>query len=404
MKNDLATLISGNVFAHIINVIVVLVSAQLYTPEALAEIGVVTAIVAIGANLASGRYHLAIPLEHFIIRKIHLLSISIIFSFFTAIGFGSVLIVIGPYLNANNSFNLVISYPFMIFALIFAGSFFLCIQHFLSSIGRFKTISSAKIGKNLSGGVYQIISGLLNPTSLNLLVAMLINYLTVVVMHFRLLCVSIKVIKRRNHYTPKLLRKYLYLPIKSLPESILHTGTYQLSILILAIFLDSGYMGLVFLTLQLLSLPMIVFGAAMGNLYIQRVASDVAINTITKQFLVILSVVSLLYYICIQTLVPALVLLILPARWAGVSEIAPLLGLWFCLQLIVSPLMYYFHAIKKSQIALNLQLYGFCHILGIILLSTVFNREDILVYFAIAQASFNFIVLLTLTFYIVKKK
>lgn len=382
--------------------VVVIISTRLYSPEALAQIGIAITLITIGVSLASGRYHLAIPLERMIIRKIQLLSISTILAFFTALFFAIILIIFRTLVDTNNSFNLVTSYPFVICILIFAGSFFLSLQNFLSSIGKFKNISSTKVSKNLFGGVYQIILGFIHPVAFNLLTALLINYLSVMIIHRRLLCVCLKTLNHRRNNIPILLQKYFYFPLKSLPEAILDTGTSQISIIILAMFLDSSYMGLVFISMQLLSIPMMVIGSAVGNLYMKRLDRNATINSITKQFIFALSLVSLLYYICIYTFVPSLILIILPEKWAGVADIVKLLGIWFCLQLTISPMMYYFHAIKRSEIALRLQVYGSVHKIGIILSSALFDPESILIYFTIGQSSFSFLVLLMLAAYVRK--
>ena len=382
--------------------VVVIISTRLYSPEALAQVGIAVTFVTIGVSFASGRYHLAIPLERMIIRKIQLLSISTILSFFTAIFFTMILIIFRTLIDTSNSFNLVTNYPFVICILIFAGSFFISLQNFMSSIGKFKNISSTKVSKNLFGGVYQIIFGFINPVSFNLLIALLINYLSVIIIHRRLLNICLKTFNHRKNNIPILLTKYIYLPLKSLPEAILNTGTSQISIIILAMFLESSYMGLVFISMQLLSIPMMVIGSAVGHLYMKGLDRNATINTITKQFIVALSLVSLLYYICLYTFVPSLILIVLPEKWAGVADIVKVLGIWFCLQLTVSPMMYYFHAIKRSDIALRLQVYGSVHKIGIILSSALFDPESILFYFTIGESSFNLIVLLTLVAYVRK--
>ena len=295
-KNVL-TLITGTTIAQVVPLLSYPLLTRLYTPSDFGLLGVFVSIYTILSVFATGKYELAIVLAKKNKEAVTLvyicLIINIVFSLFLLL----VIIIFNNKildLSGNQSLGYWLYFiPLVVFLL----GIFQTFTYYNTREEAFKEISKSRIAKSISLSTVQVLVGISKFSSIGLILGNIVSNFT---SNLNLIKTFIKKegVKINNSIKIKELkevsRKHINFPKYILFSTLLNTASVQLPIIIFSIYYSSSFVGQFTLSQKVLSLPMILIGGAIGQVYYQKIAKNSSDNIVgdmtMKLYKVLLSI------------------------------------------------------------------------------------------------------------------
>lgn len=383
IKSDLAkyvlVLMSGTMIAQTMSYFFAPLITRLYTPEQSAELGIFSLIVAIGGALATARYELALPIVKANVHSYRLylvaLRITIIVSVFSCI------LVVIPFILGQD-INRILFYILLPIAL-FSTAMYNIGTNWAIRLKLFKSISLSKISSSITSNISKVIFGWYNLGYIGLIFGATIGLLVSNIWFFKNLSISNKLYRIKSN-SPRnflLAKQFKEFPKINLPHTLMDLGRDLLiAILLLQIFSKEDY-GLYDLSYRMLKLPLMLAGAAIGQVFFQKCAEKINRNedvlpVITKavKTLIMLSIVP---FSVVFLYGEELFSFVFGESWRGAGSFSEIMAPWFMLNFIISPITSLPLILRKQRSFFIISIFGSVTLVLSIILPQLFFAADI---------------------------
>ena len=349
LKN-VSMLASGTGLSQVITILVAPLLTRLFMPEDYGFFAIFISIVAILSVLATCRYEMAIilPRKSRDGEEIYLLSVLIaftmsIFIFFIIFFFSE---NINLYIGFTESSYLIYLIPLFV---LFTGMG-LSNDFFLNRNKDYSSMSYLKISQSLSIATVTLILGYFSFGVYGLVLGNLIGMLIFVIAgiffsskFFNLNLLNINFLRLRI-----LFKENIDFLRYGTPAGIVGVSAYQSFFIFSGIHFGSYILGLFYLVERIVGLPSSIIGNSFGQVFYQRV-SKIKINesfTEVRNFLVGLTIISILIHLCIYLLLYYFLAPIFGNEWTGAIEFVKYFILIGSFSFIFAPLSYLFNYLR----------------------------------------------------------
>lgn len=350
------TVASGTVIAQIIAVLVSPVITRMYTPEDMGVLASYTAIVAILGVVAAGCYDQAIvlPKTNKESNAVSFAGIifSLVFSFIitlVTVLFHKPLVVL---LKLQDD---AASWLYLLGIFVFLTGFELVLSRNAIRNRHFKVIASTQITQQISNNGIKIAWGFFNPGSIALFVATLFSTLSRVI---RLGFGEIKVLLNiENCPTKQEVKRaairYKKFPIISSWSGLLNTASVQMPVVLFTALFSPSIAGFYSLSHRMLSLPMVLIGSSVGNVFLERASKskedENELGRITLEIYKKLILIGAIIMSFVSFYGDFLFSFVFGAQWLEAGKYAQWISIWLIFVFAASPLSI-IYTVKEKQI------------------------------------------------------
>lgn len=337
-QKNVLSLLKGTTISQFLPIIISPVLTRIYTPEDFGTLGVFTAILAILAPVACGRYEMTIILPAKERDAIALTSLSILIAFFISLLIGFILVIWDIAEVYEGSFQLWLYFlPIVVF---FAG-LFNALNFYCTRNKAFNNISSAKIHKSIVLSFTQIIMGFMKLGSIGLILGQVFSF----VFANKKLTQIINLGKLYENFSwntvKKLAIEYKNFPIFSVPAIMCFNLSQNISLFYISTYstVDVGYYSLVN---RVLMIPLAVLGSTVTQVFIQRASQDREItgnaistfqDTLKKMLYITIPLFVILYFS-----IEDLIRIVFGEDWILAAEYTKIMIPLFFIRLLMMPL------------------------------------------------------------------
>ncbi len=355
---SISVLAGGTTMAQLINILISPILTRIYTPADFGILSVYTAILALLLAFSGLGYHLAIPLPKAESRAFSLLVLScmlhVLLCLLLAIGLFIIPIELVHLLKWDSL------YPyFWLIPLGFAGGgFYKILNYWAVREKSFGIIARTRMAQSIFGGIAQALLGAIGLRPIGLLIGQLINRSAGI---FSLMSTF------QNKTTfrfPRLNRlryiaiRYRRFPLYSSWGTLLNTASAQLTPILLMTWYSESVTGWFSLGHRLISLPLLLVGTSVSQVYFQRAsASRFSGDTskVTERFFNALTVVGIFPLITLAIVAPNLFSTVFGKEWASSGLYVRFLAPYLIFQVLASPLSTVFFAMERQRTLLIFQ-------------------------------------------------
>lgn len=374
LKNVL-TLTTGTTIAQAIPVLIAPVLTRLYGPSDFGLLTVFISVTALLATIVTGKYELAIvlPAKDKEARKLVWLSLLL-----TTLCSGLLLITVllaHDWLLAHlfHDKHMDIWLYFIPLSVFVTGAFE-ALRYYSIRARAYNSIAVSSVVRSGTAGVGQVVAGLAGMQAAGLLLGNLLSLFS------GNLGVAGVFLKNREAkavpYSRKELKlsafRYRNFPRFTLPSSLLNTASLQLPVYVFTAFFSNTIVGLYALSQRVLSAPMNIVGAAIGQVYFQKAAeyrgNADKIRTLTWELYKRLLWLGVLPIAILMFRGDILFAWVFGKEWLIAGQYAQSLSLWFLFVFISSPLSNLFFVQEKQKQGLILQVIIFTSRAAVLLL------------------------------------
>jgi len=269
---NILTLVTGSVIAQAIPLLVTPVLTRIYSPENFGLLALYIGISSIIANIASGRYELAIILPKSLNESKSIIKLSIVISFFISAIFFLVIVGFNSHITSLLGNEKISPWLYFIPVSILLNGAYQSYYYWMNKNRRYKQMSISKITRTSTTSIAAII---LNFFPLGLLFAQLLGRLSSTL--YLLIYAKKKYPIRfftENHNINTVAIKYKQFPLYDIPTSLISSSTQNLpNILFNTIFsaISGGYY---YLANRVIGLPITLVSRAFLDIFKQQAAEE----------------------------------------------------------------------------------------------------------------------------------
>ncbi|HHF3118521.1 TPA: lipopolysaccharide biosynthesis protein [Vibrio alginolyticus] len=267
---------SGTIVAQVLNILSVPFITRLYGPEAYGILGSFNAIATIFIPIVSLAYVYAIPLpkNDFISRNIAVKSLCIVIIF--SVSF-FLLLVINKALW--DFFEIPIYFVFLMPIFLILSGVLQINQQILIRKGLFSTFAKSTVAASVVVITFKLVSGWVDPKASYLIISLLIGALVQILVSLYLNCdFWIRYFSKLRDFRKLLfsssLKKYNDFPKYRAPQLLLNPLSRSLPIFFLSYSFGLSVVGQYTLAISMLSLPAVVIGNAIGDVFLKKVTQE----------------------------------------------------------------------------------------------------------------------------------
>ncbi len=362
-------LMSGTMTAQLLAYVFAPIITRLYTPEESAELGIFALIVGIGGALATARYELALPI---IKSEVHSYRIYLVAIRTTVIvSLLAVLLLLIPLISGEFGSRLV--FYLLIPVALFCTALYNMGTNWSIRMKQFRSISYAKISNAFVGNLSKIAFGMSNFGYIGLIIGTTIG-LIVSNIWFMLDLSRVNKKYRIKSRSPRnflLAKEYSEFPKVNLPHTLMDLGRDLLiAVLLLQLFSKEDY-GLYNHSYQMLRLPLIFAGLAIGQVFFQRSAEKINNNEdilpLMKKAVKTLALLSIVPFSIIFFFGEELFTFVFGENWTGAGTFSEIMAPWFLVNFITSPISSLPLIIRRQKSFFKIAMIGS----GLLILSVV---------------------------------
>ena len=396
---NVSVLASGSIIAQVISVLISPILSRLYSPEDYGLLAVFLSVLNMITVIMCFRYELAIVLPKSESEAVNLVKLCLVLA--TALTLillpASILFseeissVLG---NPNISFWL----PFLVIT-IFVTAIYNTLNFFLTRSQEFKTITKSKVYQSIGQSATSVGFGLYGMTSIGLILSAIVGQL---LSAFTLAYSSLKRIfvfhKSDINKIRLLAKRYKEFPTVNMPLAIIDIFSLQVIVLLISNFFADEITGYYSFALRLLTIPSVLIGGAIGQVFYQRLSDMVNNNGNYKSL--ILQTWKTLFAISIVPLgliiffAPDIFAFVFGERWRYSGSISSILCIMYFFMFLTAPVSSIYLIFKQQKLALIFTFISFVYrplsiyagyyyqdfMLGIILLVTFESLNLITLY------------------------
>lgn len=356
--NNVLKLVSGNIIAQIVGIILIPVITRVYTPEDYGVLQLFISISSIITIFSCLSYQLAIMLPKEDEESINIVALCIILTIIVSITSGILLLFfsmeIGELLNSPEISSNLLFIP----VVVLLSGFFSIFSYYMTRKKYFGTIATAQVTNLITRNIVQISAGIYNPTSLGLIAGLIIG-------NFSSLLIFIKTIKNEYHLFKSITFsaiksqaiRYKRFPLFTSWSTTANTISNQITPMILAFYFNSTIVGYYSLANMIIFFPMSFIGQAIAQVFFQIASEEKNktgdIKPIVRSIQQRLISFGMFPMFVLIIMGPFIFSQILGSQWAEAGIYAGILAPWTLLVFIASPLSTIFCILEKQTIDLT---------------------------------------------------
>lgn len=361
-SRNVLTLMTGTTIAQVIPIGISPILTRLYSPEDFGVFALIMAVSLIFSSIAAGRYDMAIMLPKKNSDAIHLVYLSIIISLSFSILLLFILVIFSDEISVLLKNELIKPWLFTIPIIVALTSMYSVLNVYNSRIKKFKTIKNAVITKSVVLSSIQVLFGFLKPSSFGLISASIVSGIS---SNYRLYKNITLDVKEMNLTIKKDQLFFLAKRFKNFPiYSSWSIFASSISLNIVSLFIGSFFsvvsLGFYSIMERTLSMPMILIGNAIGQVFFQKAAQEYKEEyrcslTFRKTFVRLL-LISIPLFIFLTLCVEDIFIFVFGENWKVAGEYAIIMLPLFMIRFIVVPLTFVTVIINKEYISMFIQI------------------------------------------------
>ncbi|AZJ32472.1 Membrane protein involved in the export of O-antigen and teichoic acid [Tenacibaculum mesophilum] len=408
LKNVL-TLTTGATLSSAIPILAYFFLTRIYTPSDFGTLSVFISIYSILAVIGTGKYELAIPLPEKKEDAVYLVFLCLILNTLFSVFLLLIVFLFYDYIvfliDNNDLKKWIYFFPVLTFLVGTYQTFY----YYNLRVKKFKEISKSKIYKSLSLSFSQIVLGLFKFTSFGLILGNIISNFSANINLIKTFFVNegLYSYKQKTKKDFKLVAKeYINFPKFTLVSTLLNTASVQIPILLFSALFTTSFVGQFSISHKVLSMPMILLGGAIGQVYYQRITdqefvSDEYLKHITWKLYKILLLVGILPLSIIFFFGDSIFVFAFGSKWLLAGEYAKPISIWILFVFISSPLSSMLFAKGFQKQALLFQIFVFISRVLIIYICAKIGEDELSMvnYYSVV----GFLLYLFLVFYVFYK-
>jgi O-antigen/teichoic acid export membrane protein len=354
---NIVKLSSGSVIAQAIAVLTMPVITRYFTPEAFGTLGIFVAVIGMTGVISSFRYELAIMLPKDDKDASNILVFSLFLTICSSIFLFAIIYLFK--LSLFNQFDLEKYNNFLYFIPMMT-----CIMGFYKSLSRwhgrhqrFGSVANSMVMEKLFSQSLMIGAGFFGFTSglfliLSRITGQFASFLFLFVLSF--LKEKTRIIKNFSFSRSfGLLKRYENFPKYDLWSALFNSGSQNLPVILLGLYFSSEVVGYFALGRQVLNIPMVFIGNAVGQVFFQKASQSLHDGTLSK------TVESVFESLVKYGLLPFLILMVsgeelfsfvFGSQWGDAGVYAQYLSLWVFFVFISSPLSTLLIVLEKQKV------------------------------------------------------
>ncbi|MBS4192617.1 lipopolysaccharide biosynthesis protein [Bacillus sp. FJAT-49705] len=371
---SIATLVSGNIGAQLLIIVTSPILTRIYSPDSFGQLAIFISLIAIFNVFSSLKYEMTIPLESNEKKVANILVLCLLVLLCTNIVFYMIVFFLS--ILPDTAFEFKFFYWLVPLALLGDGLYNIS-SYFAVRYKLYKPLAFSKMSKSAIMSFTQLGFGMLNPTSLSLLIGDILGRSFGATSIYRSMRRFIK--ENKKHITLQNIRevaiKYKKYPLVTSVASFINSSSLQLVPIILGGIYGSASVGLYALAQRLILSPLLLISTAIAQVYYSEAANlyqnndkeklfKLFFGTSKKLFILGAIPISLLFF-----LGEAVIGFIFGEDWSGAGEIVRILSFMFLTQFVVSPLSQTLNILSKQTYQLLWDIFRF--VLIIILFAAI---------------------------------
>jgi len=364
---DVLKLVGGTSIAQVLSVLFAPMLSRLFSPEAFGILQLFMSTVILFGVIACLRYDNAIMLPKETKEAVNLLGVAIIFCVLFSIVIAIVLLFWGSEILAIFHAEELSPYCWLIPLVIFFTGILNALNYWNSRTRHYGRLSTARITNYGSMLSYQTITGFYrSATSGNLVLGYSIGTVfSTLVLGFQTVRDDFNTFIGFINWSDmwQVLKDYKKFPSVDLWSTLLNNLSWQLPVYLLAFYFDESVVGYYSLSYRVMSLPIMLVGTSIGQVFFQRTSELHAQNKEIKP--IVLNVVSQLVALGLMAAILMFLvredvfILIFGSKWAEAGIYVQILSPWFIILFIASPLSSLFSVFQKQEQLLVLNIFIF---------------------------------------------
>jgi len=355
-------LMSGTVAAQAVGYLITPLLTRIYTPEEIGELGIFLRIIGFLTAIVTARFELSILLPRYeghafllyrLAVRIMIISSCVMITFLAFY-----LLFTGPDTNGMVVFSILVLCTTVVMAFMNLGT------NWSIRNQNFRQVSIQRFVNSFTSNIFKLIFGYLSFGSTGLLLAVLIGAIlstfTYIKDYFNLYT------KKFKNYSIKKMRvlgiEYKEFPLVNLPHVLTDLGRDMLIGLLIVSFFSKEIFGYFSHSYGMLRLPLIVIGAAVGQVFFQKCSklnnNKEPILPFVKNTLMLLTGISVIPFAIIFFYGEPIFLFVFGDQWSVSGQYGEVMSIWLMINFIVSPLSSLPLVINKQKQFFVLSLFG----------------------------------------------
>ncbi len=370
---------SGTVASQLIAYLFAPLITRIYTPEETAELGLYLRIIGVGAALATARYEFALP-----IVKTHGHSFRLYRLSFWIAGVVSLLsigILLVPLLTGAD-FNGVLFYVLLPFG-IFLTAVYNLGTNWAIRLKSFKVITYARISNSVIGNIAKVSFGVMELGYIGLIIGAVLGLAMsgAWFMNDFFRANRIYRVKSRSPRNWLLAKEYIEFPTINLPHALMDLSRDLLMAVLLLLLFTKEDFGLYDLSYQMLRVPLVLIGAAIGQVFFQKCAEKYNRNEdilpVARKSVLVLITLSIVPFSLIFFFGEELFTFVFGEKWRYAGVYSEIMAPWFMINFISSPITSIPMVVRKQKEFFGLAVIGSILMLSCLVLPTYFFNASI---------------------------
>lgn len=372
-------LMSGTIFAQVLNFFFQPIISRIYTPEESAELGLFFRIITFAAAIATAKYDLALPVVKLDVHSFRLYRFTL--RLLATVSTVALVYALGMqlYVEGTDQRLFYILIPLGILAL----SIYNLGTNWAIRTKQFKSISYSKVINTLAGNGLKIGFGLAGIGYIGLILGTVVGLFFSSIFFLQDYLKSSKIynIKGRSKRNLVLAKQYLEFPKINLPHTLLDLSRdLILATVIWQLFGQKEY-GLYNMTYVTLRLPLVVIGASLSQVYFQKCSDKVnggeSILKLTTQTIKTLFLISILPFGILFFFGEEMYGWFFSDNWSESGKYAEIMAPWFMIVFILSPVTMVPTILKRQKHFFYVAIFGAALMLACAALPNIVFEADI---------------------------
>jgi len=351
---NVGVLVSGNVIAQAIPILLSPVFTRIYSPENFGILALYVGLVNVLINVTTGRYEFALVLPKSKEKVSNLFVLTVLISFGSSLIFLLLVILfnksIAQLLNNEEIGFWLYLLPLSLFL---RGTYQAGIYWFNQSKA-FKEVTYSRITQTSATNSTKLGFGFLGYGSAGMIISSIIGGSAASIFVVRKMIKDDRYSLRQINMNTiiALGRRYKKFPKYSMPAGLLNSFSVQLPVFLLSSFFNSTIVGFYSLSHRILTMPMRVIGKSIADVYYQKISSLNDKNKLAKftfsvyKKLLLIGIIPLGLIMAFGDYIFGFVF---GDEWTIAGKYAQYLSLWVLFNFISSPLSRLFLTLEKQQ-------------------------------------------------------
>lgn len=355
---DISIVAGGSVIAQGLNVLIMPILSRLYSPEDFGVLAAFIAIMSIAIPLSSLRYYLAIALPKSENHACSLVVLSFAIQLIFILSMSLLLLVFGNSILYFFKIEKIIPYKMLLPLAVLGASAYATLVQWAIREKFFWVISRTKISQTFSGGFAKIGLGVLGYKPLGLIIGTIIGQTGGIVSLLQALFTKKGYPKTDTTTLKRVAIKYRKFPLFDTPSAIINVTGDQLIPILIFSFFGASIAGYFSIAQQLLVIPSVFIGDAIGQVFLQRASVakyEGNIKQLTKNTYSMLLQIGTFPTILIAFFAPEIFGFIFGETWIEAGYYARCIIPLAVLSFTFSPISHVFNIVGKQELSLKLE-------------------------------------------------